>query len=137
MVPSWSSVNGVSPAMTVPVLGVALTSKVGGGPAVAVIVNDVRARGDAAVLDYTLRFDRLPAASVAALEIPADAMREAFAGAWYCSGEQAERELGFRPAATLAQRIQEAVDWYRAAGWLRPAMTNVEIRMSNQIRMTE
>ena len=39
LVPSWSSVNGDSPAMTVPVLGVALTSKVGGGPAVAVIVN--------------------------------------------------------------------------------------------------
>jgi len=38
--------------------------------AVAAIVDDVRARGDAAVLDYTRRFDRVDAASVADLEIP-------------------------------------------------------------------
>ena len=37
---------------------------------VAVILADVRARGDAAVLDYTRRFDGVDAASVAALEIP-------------------------------------------------------------------
>lgn len=36
---------------------------------VATIVADVRERGDAAVLDYTLRFDRLTAASVADLEV--------------------------------------------------------------------
>ena len=47
---------------------------------VAAIIGDVRARGDAAVLDYTLQFDRLEAASVAALEITADAMRDAFFG---------------------------------------------------------
>ncbi len=41
--------------------------------AVAAIIADVRARGDAAVLEYTRRFDRLEAPSVAALEIaPAD-----------------------------------------------------------------
>ena len=34
---------------------------------VASIVADVRARGDAAVLEYTARFDRLQAASVARL----------------------------------------------------------------------
>lgn len=66
-----------------------------------------------------------------------DKMREAFAGAWYCSGEQAERELGFRPAATLAERVQQTVDWYRAHGWLRGGMSNDEFRMSNQIGMTE
>jgi histidinol dehydrogenase len=37
---------------------------------VAAIVADVRARGDAAVLEYTRRFDGLEAASVAALEVP-------------------------------------------------------------------
>jgi len=37
--------------------------------AVAAIVADVRARGDAALLEYTARFDRLHAPSVAALEI--------------------------------------------------------------------
>jgi histidinol dehydrogenase len=39
--------------------------------AVATIVADVRARGDDALLDYTRRFDRLDASSVAALEVPA------------------------------------------------------------------
>ena len=38
--------------------------------AVRDILRDVRARGDAAVLDYTRRFDRVEAGSVAALEIP-------------------------------------------------------------------
>ena len=37
--------------------------------AAAQILADVKARGDAAVLDYTNRFDRLDAGSVAALEI--------------------------------------------------------------------
>jgi histidinol dehydrogenase len=45
--------------------------------AVAAIVDDVRARGDAALLDYTRRFDRLDAPSVAALAIDAKAMRAA------------------------------------------------------------
>ena len=38
--------------------------------AVAAILDDVRSRGDAAVLEYTRRFDGLHAASVADLEIP-------------------------------------------------------------------
>jgi histidinol dehydrogenase len=46
---------------------------------VANIVGDVRARGDAALLEYTRRFDRLDAASVADLEITAAEMREAHA----------------------------------------------------------
>ncbi|HEX8956614.1 MAG TPA: histidinol dehydrogenase, partial [Burkholderiaceae bacterium] len=37
--------------------------------AAATILADVKARGDAAVLEYTRRFDRLPAESVASLEI--------------------------------------------------------------------
>ncbi len=37
---------------------------------VAEILADVRRRGDAAVLDYTRRFDRVEAASVSALEVP-------------------------------------------------------------------
>jgi histidinol dehydrogenase len=41
------------------------------------IVDDVRARGDAAVLEYTNRFDRMATASVAELEIPRDEMRAA------------------------------------------------------------
>ena len=44
------------------------------------IVDDVRARGDAAVLEYTNRFDRMAVASVADLEISQAEMSEAFEG---------------------------------------------------------
>jgi histidinol dehydrogenase len=44
------------------------------------IVDDVRARGDAALLEYTNRFDRMSAASVADLEISQEDMRAAFEG---------------------------------------------------------
>ena len=44
----------------------------------AQIISDVRARGDAALLDYTRRFDRLDAASVAALEITRSQMHSAY-----------------------------------------------------------
>lgn len=47
--------------------------------AVAAIVADVRARGDAAVLEYTVRFDRVQAISVAALELPAEELAAAHA----------------------------------------------------------
>lgn len=47
---------------------------------VADILADVRARGDAAVLEYTARFDRLEAASVAELELPAEALQRSLAG---------------------------------------------------------
>ena len=46
---------------------------------VAAIVADVRVRGDAALLEYTAKFDRFSASSAAALEIPASEMRAAFA----------------------------------------------------------
>lgn len=39
--------------------------------AVAAIIADVRARGDAALLEYTRRFDRLDVATAQALEVPA------------------------------------------------------------------
>ncbi len=45
---------------------------------VARIVADVRNRGDDALLEYTVQFDAVAAASVAALEIGADEMRHAF-----------------------------------------------------------
>jgi len=46
---------------------------------VAAILDDVRTRGDAAVLEYTARFDGLAAASVAALEIGQDELQAALA----------------------------------------------------------
>ena len=45
---------------------------------VAEILADVKLRGDAAVLDYTARFDGLQAASVAALELTRDELKAAF-----------------------------------------------------------
>ncbi|HVE48399.1 MAG TPA: histidinol dehydrogenase [Casimicrobiaceae bacterium] len=45
---------------------------------VAGIIADVRKRGDAALLEYSARFDRVQADSVQALEISRDAMREAW-----------------------------------------------------------
>lgn len=48
--------------------------------AVAGILEDVRRRGDAAVLEYTRKFDRVDAASVAALEVPQQELQAALAG---------------------------------------------------------
>ncbi|MET0204104.1 MAG: histidinol dehydrogenase [Casimicrobiaceae bacterium] len=45
---------------------------------VARVIADVRARGDAALLEYTAQFDGVTAPSVAALEIPAAQMRDAY-----------------------------------------------------------
>jgi len=47
---------------------------------VASILDDVRTRGDEAVLEYTRRFDRLDAPGVSALELPKSALDQAFAG---------------------------------------------------------
>jgi histidinol dehydrogenase len=47
--------------------------------AVARIVDDVRVRGDAAVLEYTRRFDHVEASTIDELAIDARAMREAYA----------------------------------------------------------
>lgn len=45
---------------------------------VANIIKDVRKRGDAAVLEYTHKFDRLPLASAAAMELSHGELRNAF-----------------------------------------------------------
>lgn len=47
---------------------------------VAEILADVRTRGDAAVLDYTARFDGLQAASLASLELTREELKAAFDG---------------------------------------------------------
>jgi histidinol dehydrogenase len=46
--------------------------------AVAAILAEVRARGDAAVLDYTAQFDGIKAATLAELQVPKNAMERAF-----------------------------------------------------------
>ena len=47
--------------------------------AVATILADVKARGDAAVIEYTNRFDRLAVRSLAELELPTAALQQALA----------------------------------------------------------
>ena len=54
---------------------------------VAEILADVRARGDAAVLEYTARFDRLSADALGALELTREELKAAFDG---LPGEQRE-----------------------------------------------
>ncbi|MGI8895424.1 MAG: histidinol dehydrogenase [Casimicrobiaceae bacterium] len=75
---------------------------------VAEIVTDVRARGDMAVLEYTKRFDRLDAPSVASLEISAADMRAAFDGL-----ADAERDA----IAAAAMRIREYHERQKGGDW--------------------
>ncbi|NQX87892.1 MAG: histidinol dehydrogenase [Halioglobus sp.] len=55
--------------------------------AVSAIIADVAARGDAAVLDYTARFDRLEAEAVTELEVAPETIRAAL-----CSIDSCQRE---------------------------------------------
>jgi nucleoside-diphosphate-sugar epimerase len=43
---------------------------------------------------------------------------EALAGSWTCSSAKVRKQLGWSPAATLAERLRETAQWYRQAGWL-------------------
>ncbi len=76
--------------------------------AAAAIVDDVRSRGDAALLEYTNRFDRMSASSVAALEIGSGEMRAAL------------EALPIEDRAALeaaARRIQAFHEKQRAESW--------------------
>jgi len=75
---------------------------------VRAIVEDVRARGDAALLDYTRQFDRREAASVAELEIPRARLRET---ARALSKEQ------YDALANAAERIRAYHERQRTESW--------------------
>jgi dihydroflavonol-4-reductase len=47
-----------------------------------------------------------------------DKVRELLAGSWTCSSEKAQRQLGWLPAASLADRLRETGQWYREAHWI-------------------
>ncbi|HUJ88448.1 MAG TPA: histidinol dehydrogenase [Burkholderiales bacterium] len=68
---------------------------------VRAIIKDVRARGDAALIEYTLRFDRMQAASVAALEIPRAELEAALAAL------PEARARALREAAARVRRYHE------------------------------
>jgi len=76
--------------------------------AAAAIVEDVRRRGDAALLEYTNRFDRMNAPSVAALEIAPAEMRAALE-----SLPVADRAA----LETAARRIQSFHERQRGESW--------------------
>jgi histidinol dehydrogenase len=75
---------------------------------VSAILTDVRARGDAALLEYTARFDRMSASSVSALELPASECQAAFEAL-----PAAEREA----LATAAARIRAFHARQRGESW--------------------
>jgi nucleoside-diphosphate-sugar epimerase len=47
-----------------------------------------------------------------------DKAREATAGSWLCSAERFQRDTGFSPAASIADRLQQTAQWYQEQGWL-------------------
>ncbi len=69
--------------------------------AAASILSDVRQRGDAAVLDYTNKFDRLSATSMAALEIPRAELKAAL------DGLPAARRMALQQAADRVRSYHE------------------------------
>jgi histidinol dehydrogenase len=69
--------------------------------AVDMILTGVRERGDAAVLEYTARFDRLDVASMAELELPKERLEAALAGL------PAELEKALRAAAERVRVYHE------------------------------
>jgi len=50
--------------------------------------------------------------------VNSDKIAEALAGSWTCSSAKARTQLGWSPAATLAERLRETAQRYRQAGWL-------------------
>jgi len=75
---------------------------------VASILADVRARGDAALLEHTRRLDRVAAANMAELEIHARACKEALAGL-----PATQREA----LSTAAERVRIYHEQQRAQSW--------------------
>jgi histidinol dehydrogenase len=76
--------------------------------AVAAILSDVKRRGDAAVLEYTARFDRVTAQSVTELQIPPADMRSALA-----SLPRGQRDA----LEAAAERVRSYHEQQRAQSW--------------------
>ena len=78
---------------------------------VAEILADVQARGDAAVLDYTQRFDSLTAASVQALELTQAELKAAF------DGLPAAQRTALQSAAARVRSYHEAQKKASGESW--------------------
>lgn len=68
---------------------------------VAAILADVKKRGDAAVLEYTRKFDRLPLADAVAMELPRAELKAAFEG------------LPVEQKSALEQAAQRVTDYHK------------------------
>lgn len=77
-------------------------------PAVQAMLSDIRSRGDAALLEYTQRFDASPAQSMAELEVSAERCQQALLN---ISAEQREA-LNF-----AAARVREYAEHQKVASW--------------------
>ena len=73
---------------------------------VATILADVKTRGDAAVLEYTARFDGLDAKDVAALELTRDELKAAFDA--ITPGQRSALESAARRVRSYHERQLEA-----------------------------
>ncbi len=78
---------------------------------VAEILDAVRQRGDAAVLEYTARFDQLPAASMKDLELTQAELKAAF------DGLPAEQRDALQQAAARVRRYHEAQKKASGESW--------------------
>ncbi len=79
--------------------------------AVAGILDDVKKRGDAALLDYTRRFDRLDAAGMASLELSAAELKAAF------DALPAEQRDALQTAAARVRSYHEAQKRASGESW--------------------
>lgn len=84
---------------------------------VKAIIADVRARGDAAVLEYTQRFDRVPATCLAELELQAAELQAAFDR---LRPEQAQALM------QAAERIRHYHEWQKAQGAQTASYTDTD-----------
>ncbi len=75
---------------------------------VAAVIADIRARGDAALVDYTKRFDRWTPRSAADLEVPHAHLQQAFAAI------PADQRRALEQAAA---RIRAYAERQRLASW--------------------
>ena len=84
---------------------------------VAAILADVKRRGDEAVLEYTNKFDRLPLANAAAMELPRAELKAAFDG---ISAEQrsALEQAAQRVTAYHRKQVQTSWSYTEADGTL-------------------
>ncbi|MFM6985874.1 MAG: histidinol dehydrogenase [Hydrogenophaga sp.] len=80
-------------------------------PRVADILADVQARGDAAVLEYTARFDGLPSATMAELELTQAELKAAF------NGLPAAQRSALEAAAARVRRYHEAQKKASGESW--------------------